>query len=117
VAGIVAASIAARKRTSFEAGRLRRPGAPYTLEGESVRNSFELHLVNKRSARETFVLSARAPGEVILPMTSVTLEPLADRHVPLFVVMPRTASGEVVVEVRAGSETAVKTAPLLGGAR
>jgi hypothetical protein len=31
--------------------------------------------------------------------------------------MPRTASGELVVEVRGAGETSVKTAPLLGGGR
>jgi len=91
--GVLAASFAFGKHNDFEANILRLQGAPYVVEEGKIRNSFELHLINKRSSRETFEIT---PGEgqgasFVVPTPEVTLESLASRRVPIFVT--REAAG------------------------
>ena len=86
VAGLVA-TVALRKRSDFEANLLRAVGTPFVVEGDEVRNSFTIHLVNKRSAPTSFAISAE-PAEgvaVALPVAEVRLESLADRNAPVMV--------------------------------
>lgn len=87
-AGIIAASVAVSTRTGYEATLLREKGAPYVVEGDSVRNSFTLHLVNKEGSSEAFRIEAE-PSEglsfVVAP-EEVTLEALADTRVRVVVV-------------------------------
>lgn len=96
--GAVVATFAFRSRTDFEANVLRLRGAPYTFEGDNVRNAFDVHLVNKRSTTTTFRLEVQAGalpnGKVPVIKTTVstptvTLGSLEDRHVPIFVELPR----------------------------
>ena len=47
VVGAVVAYLALRARRDFEANVVRLPGAPFTLEGDLVRNGFDIHVVNK----------------------------------------------------------------------
>lgn len=89
--GAVVASFAFRSRSEVEANLLRLPGAPFVLDGERLRNSYELHVVNKRAVRTTFRIVAEAPAdvEVVLPLAEVTLESLGQQRVPVFVSLPR----------------------------
>jgi cytochrome c oxidase accessory protein FixG len=91
--GALVAAFALRSRRDFEAQIARLPGAPYVLEGDTVRNSFQLHLVNKRKGREAFALAVEAPPQaaVVLPLPRVEIDGLGDARVPLFVSMPRAA--------------------------
>src|SRR5262249_15338953 len=88
VAGTV---VAAGHRTNFEANLLRLPGLPFVVENNEIVNKYEVHLVNKRPAAATFALAAGpAPAaHVIIAQDQVTLEPFADRHVPIIVEVPR----------------------------
>jgi cytochrome c oxidase accessory protein FixG len=93
VVGALVASFAFAGRTDFEANLLRLPGPPYVLEGDTLRNGFEVHLVNKRSDAATFAL-APEPHEgatFTLPMREVRLEPFESRRVPFFVTVPRAS--------------------------
>jgi cytochrome c oxidase accessory protein FixG len=80
---------ATRTRTDFEAAALRLPGAPYTIEAGTLRNAFELHLVNKRGERQAFAIRVEAPDGVsaVIPVPRVELAPLEDTRAPLFFTM------------------------------
>ena len=105
VLGAVVALVATRKRTDFEATLLRLPGEPYTVDVDAgeVRNALQLHVVNKRSAPESFRIEVeRQEGmNVVLPLPTVTVGPLTDTRVPLFLEMPRArVRGDLPVRVR-----------------
>jgi cytochrome c oxidase accessory protein FixG len=90
--GLTVASFAVQKHVPFEANLLRLQGAPFVLENEHtrVRNSLELHLVNKRGSEVTFVLSP-APGQdldYVIARTRVVLPSLGSARVPVFALAP-----------------------------
>lgn len=104
VVGLVVAIFGARRREPFEANMLRLPGAPYTRDEGVIRNTYEIHVVNKSSQPTTFTLAA-APGndvDVLVPIGSVEIEPMGSRRVPIFASQPEarfTGSRPVVVRV------------------
>jgi cytochrome c oxidase accessory protein FixG len=49
-----------RARSDFSANVLRAAGPPYVLEGDTVRNTFDLHLVNKRNDTSVYLSSRRS---------------------------------------------------------
>lgn len=88
VLGAVVASLAFRGRTAFEANVLRLAGPPYAVEGTTLRNGFELHVVNKTSNRATFTIAPTGNDlGFVVPMTRIEIEPLGSRRVPFFVTM------------------------------
>jgi cytochrome c oxidase accessory protein FixG len=91
LAGIVATTIAVSRRTSFEANMLRERGAPFVIEGERVRNSYALHLMNKRAEPVTFTLTPQAVPELefLIPRSTVELGPMKDVRVNIVVTAPR----------------------------
>jgi cytochrome c oxidase accessory protein FixG len=103
--GAAVATFAFSKRTSFEANLLRLPGAPYVVEDGKVRNSFEIHLVNKRGETTTFVIEpVESPNvELVTPATRVELGSFESRRIPIFAVQPEAhaASKMLTVRVRA----------------
>ncbi|HVH47935.1 MAG TPA: cytochrome c oxidase accessory protein CcoG, partial [Labilithrix sp.] len=120
--GVVAATLAVRARDPFEANVLRLPGAPYTRDGDKLRNGYELHLVNKGSKATMFVITSKtAPDlDVIVPMQNVEVEPLGSRRVPFFVTMEAarfTGDRPVVVQIEAGGVHKDVKAVFLGGSR
>jgi len=127
VAGLVAATFAFSKHTTYEANLLRLAGAPYTLDDGTVRNAFDIHLVNKQNHRVTYTVEPENPGGAltfVIPLRQVTLEPLAGTHSPIFVTLPRDRfHGDFSVRVRVlpqgaqNGEPRVITAPFLGPSR
>src|SRR5208282_5377225 len=114
-----------RSRTDFEVTASRLRGAPYSIEAGSLRNAFELHLVNKRGERQTFLVSVdAAPGiDAVVPMTRVQIEPLADAHLPFFLTMPQSlfhgdspARVTVVREATGGHDAVTLPITFLGAA-
>jgi cytochrome c oxidase accessory protein FixG len=102
--GAGVATFAFGKRVEVETHLLRLSGAPFVIDGGRVRNSYELHLVNKRAARTTFRVVAEVPAsaEVVLPVAEVTVESLGQVRVPVFVSVPRAAwQRQFQVEVEA----------------
>lgn len=94
LAGTVAFAIAAGGRTPFEAVPLRFPGPPYVIErtdeGQVVRNQLYVHVVNKQPTALEFRI-APAPGQPFrfqIPTDRVSLQPLADAKLPVFVRLP-----------------------------
>jgi cytochrome c oxidase accessory protein FixG len=107
VVGATVAFFATRSRTDFEVNASRLRGAPYTIESGSLRNAFDLHLVNKRGGREAFLLSVDVPDgiDAVLPVTRVEIDSLADTHVPLFLTMAQARfHGDVAARIRVTRE-------------
>jgi len=124
---VVGLGLTLRRRVPFETNLLRLQGAPYVLDGDSVRNAFNIHLVNKRNTRTVFRVepeAAAVPGlQYLIPLRTVTLEPLAGTNLPIFVTMPRSSfHGDIPLRIRVAPEPAVEgeervvTAPFLGPA-
>ncbi len=119
VLGALVATLAFHRRTSFEANIVRLPGAPYVRENDTLRNAFELHIVNKTSARATFAITPVADPDLvfIVPMSTIELESLESRRVPVFVTMDATrflSDRPFVVEIESGGEKHPARATFLG---
>ncbi|WP_164021344.1 cytochrome c oxidase accessory protein CcoG [Pyxidicoccus trucidator] len=87
VAGLVLSLVG---RVPFEANLLRFQGTPYLVENGTVRNQFELHLVNKNPGETTFSIrvDSPVPAQVVVPQTEVRLASLESFRVPLFITVP-----------------------------
>lgn len=88
----VALTVALVGRTPFEANLLRFQGLPYFLEGTTVRNQFELHLVNKNPVDTTFTVrvDSPVPANVVVAQQQVKLGSLESFRLPFFVTVDRT---------------------------
>lgn len=87
---LVGAVFAFAQSTEFEANVLRHEGAPFSvIEGE-VRNSLRVHLVNKTSERQAFVVEPESETGVryIIPQTRVELDSLGSTYLPILAVLP-----------------------------
>jgi cytochrome c oxidase accessory protein FixG len=111
VVGLVVASLAIQSRTAFESNMLRQAGAaPFVLgdDGE-VRNSYEIHLVNKREEAAVFHLEPATEGMAfVIPRTRVELASLQATTIPVFVSLPRE---ELSDELEARVEVSMEGAP------
>lgn len=102
-------AVAMRRRTEFVANVLRVQGPPYTLDGDDVRNAFELHAVNKRAETSVLLIAPveRAGVRFVVPLTRIELGPFADRRLPVFVISSREHStGDYAVQIRVQREGA-----------
>lgn len=120
LAGMLAAGVALGSTTRFEANLMRLRALPYVVDGDRVRNSFELHLVNKRASHAEFVVEAQGPDELqyTISIPRVSLEPLQSQRIPVFVSYPRGSSADgrrakLRVSVQ-GEPPKDVSAPLLG---
>ena len=107
VIGATVAAFAARGRTNFEANLLRLQGAPFTLTGDEVRDSLDLHIVNKVAAPRTFHVEVTPVDgmQVMLPVATPAIPSLGSAHVPLFLTMPRArVHGNFAVQITVRSE-------------
>ena len=87
----VALSASLLLRTPFEANLFRAKGMPFVLDGDEVRNQFELHLVNKNPVASTFDIRVLGDDDVkaVIPQHEVHLESLEDLRVPIFLSVER----------------------------
>jgi cytochrome c oxidase accessory protein FixG len=122
--GAIALAIALGRSVSYEANLLRMNGAaPMTLDGSTVRNGFEIHLVNKRSERVRLKLTGAASSALhyTIAMPEVDLASLQHVRVPVFISFARGSvrdgeRAEIHVE-RVGGESRVLYAPLVAPAQ
>jgi hypothetical protein len=102
-AGMVAASIATAKHTDYEANLLRARGEPYYLEGDTIRNAFDIHVTNKLGTRETFHVAVEPLPDVSADVDTpdVTIGGLQGAHVSVVLRMPRARfHGDVRFKVK-----------------
>jgi cytochrome c oxidase accessory protein FixG len=100
--GAVVATLAFRKHTDFEANLLRLRGAPYVIEGPNLRNAFEIHVVNKRSGKETFDIwfEPIQGASFVVPLSKVDVEGLQGVRAPVFVTLAQSDfSGDFPVRI------------------
>jgi cytochrome c oxidase accessory protein FixG len=120
LAGVLALSLAIRSSSEFEANLMRLRSLPFVVEGERVRNAFELHLVNKRAGKVEFQLEGEGAGfDYAIAMPRVTLGALDSRSIPIFVSFPRHAASGQKAVVRVSIDGKVQrrvSAPLVGPA-
>jgi len=86
-------------RAGFEANVLRPRGAnPFVVDGALVRNSFEIHLVNKSPRAADFHVHVESPvaADVIVATPDVHLESLTDTRVPIAVAIARAVLAKPV---------------------
>lgn len=104
--------LAAQKRTAFEANLLRLPGPPFVVEGDTVRNMFNVHITSKSADPMRVELRATAPSsEVSLALDRVDLEPFSDKRITVVVQVPKNrASPPDQLTLEACSETECKKA-------
>jgi len=119
VIGVSVFSIAAFGRSSFEANLLRLPGAAYVVEGDQVRNSFQLHLYNKRPETAELVIEPVPQDGVSFQIAGdrQQLDSLADRKITLMVSVTRALfekGMEAQVRVSVGDEVETVDIPLVG---
>lgn len=108
--GLFTFAIAWASYQPFEANLVRGRSAPYVLDGESIRNQIQLHLINKRAEPVVLRITPESPApghdapafEVIVAQPVVSLAPLESRAVPVIVSAPRAgfrAGRQVVLRI------------------
>jgi cytochrome c oxidase accessory protein FixG len=120
---LVTLGISLGTRTPFEANIFRPRGAmPFIVDGDVVRNPFEVHVFNKHPQPARFKLEFRdAPPEasIVIGTPEVELASLTDAHVPVSITLPRTSLTKpvelvlVITDLTNGA-TREKTIPFLG---
>jgi polyferredoxin len=79
-------------RAPFEANVFRNRGAnPFVIDGDTVRNAFEVHVFNKnpRPANYHLSLKTSVDAKVIIGTPDLELASLTDAHVPVMVSVDR----------------------------
>jgi cytochrome c oxidase accessory protein FixG len=125
---LVGAAFAFTQSAEFEANVLRHEGAPFAVVDGQVRNSLRIHLVNKTSERQTFVVTPENESGItyVVPRPRVELDSLGSTYLPILAVLPQnemTPGLEVQLTVamegnEEGKGTRIVRAPFVGpGAR
>lgn len=124
VVGAVVLAIALRSHAPMEATLIRAPGALFVRDGETIRNTFEVHVVNKQdhASEMTVAVLTRPPGaEVTVASLRLSMAALESRRVTVVVRAhePLAPGAEIVLRVRAeGVESPLDLrAPVLGPVR
>ncbi len=92
--GMGALGLSLRRLHSFQATLTRMVGSPYYVGEKSVRNQFQLKLVNKRQSSEEFrlVLKGGPPGTVMNGISeAITVGPQMEFQSVLIIEIPRDA--------------------------
>ncbi|MFT3710327.1 MAG: cytochrome c oxidase accessory protein CcoG [Archangium sp.] len=80
-------------RTGFEANVFRpRGGMPFVVDGDTVRNAFEVHVTNKNASPAQFAITLAGAPEgsvVVIGTPALELASLTDAHVPVSISIPR----------------------------
>ena len=106
-AGLIVSLFAFRSHSPLEARLLRLQGAPYQLEGDALRNSYELHVVNKGAEPIALGLEGDASDGLRIVMSSehLTLEAGESERVIVHAFVPVDAPDppdELVIYLRGG---------------
>ena len=113
---VIGAVFAFRGHTTFEAAVARVGATPFVVEGDSVKNAFTVHIVNKRGASGTFTISATGDGVTFtIPIVRAELAGFATTTLPVIATVPRgRVSAPITIEVRSGNSSRKVNAVVLG---
>ncbi len=120
LAGLIATGVALASTHEYEANLLRLQGAPpFVVDDGTVRNAFEVHLVNKESQVGHFELQPIPRGKLqyTIAMPELSLGSLQSRRVPVFVSFPRgdRSASKAAIRISVdGKDPRVLEAPLIG---
>lgn len=124
VAGMVAFFLAAASIAPFRATAVRMPGAPFYQDGGTIRNQFQLRLINKLNQASSYKveLSAGVPPELKIVGADqiITLGAMEEVLKTIVVTLPQAAyHGPVkfhflVTDVERGGSVATRTIEYLG---
>jgi cytochrome c oxidase accessory protein FixG len=121
--GIAVATFAMSRHDDFEANILRLPGPPYSVDQGTLRDGFELHVVNKTSTARSFTISPMPASNVtfVVPMPTFELGAMESKRIPLFANMPvADYAKDVPIQIKVvpdGAEGKVVGATFIGGTR
>lgn len=114
----VGAVFAFGRHAPFEAGIARVGAAPFVLEGDTVRNAFTVHIVNKANLPATFTITARGNGVTFaVPIATASVPAFGDATLPVIATAKRPiVSVPIAIEIRSADGT-LRTvqATFLGG--
>ncbi len=107
---------------SFSGSAIRMSGAPYYQQEDSIRNHFQVRVINKTGEPASFTISAASEHDSLVtqtPESPLLLEPHEERVTPVFLHLPRSAyrgSFPVQIEINKvnGSETVTRDVTFLG---
>ncbi|MEM7437612.1 MAG: cytochrome c oxidase accessory protein CcoG, partial [Myxococcota bacterium] len=91
---LVGTVLAFAQSTTFEANLLRQGDAPFAVVDGKIRNSLQIHLINKSGEARTFLVAPADDGdesggvEYVLPRTSLELDSLAGTYLPVLAILP-----------------------------
>jgi cytochrome c oxidase accessory protein FixG len=87
---LVGAAFAFAQSSQFETNVLRLQGAPFSVVDGRVRNAVRVHLVNKTSEKQTFVVTPETESgiEYIIPQTRIELDSLGSTYLPILAQLP-----------------------------
>ncbi len=112
--GATVAFFALSGRMPYEATLLRMRGAPYVVDGETIRNTFQLHVVNKEDHAITLTLRGEVPSDAELTLPeSLELAALESRPIMVLVQFPRggpSATGGTLLVTATLDETGAEPA-------
>jgi len=91
LAGVAAFGFALQRVAPFHANVLRMSGSPYYTEGETIRNQFEVRLINKTDHPMEVNLEVVAGFPIFTHTSVVHLRPQEEALVPLIVTAERAA--------------------------
>ncbi len=90
--GLAVATVAFVRHVPFEANLVRAAGLPYVLDGELVRNTVTVHLINKNPAPSDMTIEPAAGGgkvSFLISQPRLRLDSLASQQVPVVVTVRR----------------------------
>jgi cytochrome c oxidase accessory protein FixG len=87
---LVGAAFAFAQSSAFETNVLRHEGVPFSVVEGQVRNAVKVHLVNKTSDKQVFLVQPETESgiEYIIPQTRVELESLGSTYLPVLAMLP-----------------------------
>jgi cytochrome c oxidase accessory protein FixG len=119
VIGLAVLGFSLAHHAGIEATVLRTPGSLFTRDGNEIRNSFEVHLVNKNDAARTFTIEAvsSSGAEVVISSPRTHLDALGSRRVPVMVRIDRDRlrpGAKIILRVSDGHDQLRLEAPVIG---
>ncbi len=104
-------------RTPFEMNLMRSSGTTYVLDATTIRDQFELHVVNKHVDPAEFDLTVDVPdgASVVLPQPHIHLGSLESLRTPIFVTVDRKSyTGPFDIKLTLSDETSGRERTLVG---
>ena len=90
--GLAAFTFSLSRRHDITSQLLRAPGAPFVVEGESVRNTFTLRVESHRDAPVTLEVVGDDPELAFTVASPLRLDAMGSARIPLVVSAARGAS-------------------------